>query len=434
MTSRFKIFVASSSTCLVFVLLFGAMRGRSASPDDTYRHLAVYSEVLGHIKADYVEEPDMKSVTLGAVNGLLESIDPYASYLNADQYKQWMKSKDQHKAGVGLVLSKKFGYVGIVDAIPGGAGAKAGLATTDVLETINGVATRDMPLAFAELLLEGEPGTTVEVGVLRFRKPEPQKITLTRAAVEYPAVTAKMLPDQIGLIQVQSLEGQRVKDVAAKVDELQKQGAKRLVLDLRHCATGAPEAGEKLANLFLDKGLITYIEGQKVQRQDVNADPAAGISRLPLAVIVNRGTAAGAEVAAAALLDDKRAEIIGERTYGDASVRKAITMDDGSAVILSVAKFYSPAGKSIQDNGVTPSVPVIEAADTGATDDDGNPVTVEPEQKPGEDLLLKKAIEVVTKGKPGGSNVASTTESDKPKMPPSPMVTPVHPPQQQPQR
>lgn len=433
MTSRFKILVASSSTCLVFVLLFGAMRGHSASPDDTYRHLAVYSEVLGHIKADYVEEPDMKSVTLGAVNGLLESIDPYASYLNADQYKQWLKSKDQHKAGVGLVLSKKFGYVGIVDAIPNGPGAKAGLSTTDVLETINGVATRDMPLAFAELLLEGDAGSTVEVGVLRFRKPEPQKITLTRAAVEYPAVTAKMLPDQVGLITVQSLEGTRVKDVAAKVEDLQKQGAKRLVLDLRHCSTGAPEAGAKLANLFLDKGLITYIEGQKVQRQDVSADAAADISRLPLAVIVNRGTAGGAEVAAAGLLDDKRAEVIGERTYGDASVRKAITMDDGSAVILSVAKYYSPGGKAIQDNGVTPSVPVVET-DQQATDDDGNPVTVEPQQKPGEDLLLKKAIEVVTKGK---SNVASTADPEKTKTPATgiqPIITPVRPLQQQPQR
>ncbi len=337
MTSRIKLFVVSTSTCLVFVLLFGAMRGRSASPEDTYRHLAVYTEVLSRIKSDYVEEPDMKSVTLGAVNGLLESIDPYASYLNADQYKQWMKSKDQHKAGVGLVLSKKFGYVGIVDAIPGSPGAKAGLSTTDVLETINGVATRDMPLAFAELLLEGEPGTTVEVGVLRLRKPEPQKITLTRAALQYPAVVAKMEPEQVGLIQAQSLEGTKVKEIAAKVEELQKQGAKRLVLDLRHCSTGGPEEGTKLANLFLDKGLITYIEGQKVQRQDFSADAAASISRLPLAVIVNRGTANGAEVAAAALLDDKRAEVVGERTYGNASVRKAITMDDGSAVILSVA-------------------------------------------------------------------------------------------------
>src|SRR3984885_15001330 len=146
-----------------------------------------------------------------------------------------MKSKDQHRADVGLVLSKKFGYVGIVDAIPGSPAAKAGLTTTDVLETINGVATRDMPLAFAQILLEGDAGSTVEVGVLRFRKPEPQKITLTRAVIEIPPVTAKMLPDQVGLIIIPSLESHNLKDVAAKVQELEKQGAKNLVLDLRHC-------------------------------------------------------------------------------------------------------------------------------------------------------------------------------------------------------
>src|ERR1700685_255562 len=296
MNRRIKIAVVSSSTLLVVFLLLGAVHGRSASPEDTYRHLAVYTEVLSRIKSDYVEEPDMKSVTLGALNGLLESIDPYASYLNADQYKQWLQSKDQHKAAVGLVLSKKFGYVGIVDSIPGSPAAKAGLTTTDVLETINGVATRDMPLAFAQLLLEGDPGSTVELGVLRFRKPEPQKLTLTRAMIEYPAVTAKMLPDQVGLIQAASLEGNRVKDVASKIDELQKQGAKQLILDLRHCATGSAEAGEQLANLFLDKGLITYSEGQKVERHDITADPANDRSHLPLAVIVDPGTAHSGEV------------------------------------------------------------------------------------------------------------------------------------------
>jgi len=384
------------------------MRGKSASPEDTYRHLAVYTEVLSRIKSDYVEEPDMKSVTLGALNGLLESIDPYASYLNADQYKQWQKSKDQHKADVGLVLSKKFGYVGIVDAIPGSPAAKAGLTTTDVLETINGVATRDMPLAFAELLLEGDPGSTVELGVLRFRKPEPQKLTLTRALIAYPVVTSKMLPDNVGLVQAASLEGDRVKEIAAKVEDLQKQGAKQLVLDLRHCATGDPGQGEQLANLFLDKGLITYTEGQKVERHDVTAVASADISHLPLAVIVNRGTADGAEVAAAALMDDKRAEVVGERTYGDASIRKPITMDDGSAVILSVAKYYSPSGKAIQDTGVTPSVPVQEP-EAVVVDDDGNPQTVEPQSQPqGQDLLLQKAVDVVTKGKD-----AATATSDQ---------------------
>jgi len=409
MTRRIKYFVASTSTCLVFVLLFGAMRGKSASPEDTYRHLAVYTEVLSRIKSDYVEEPDMKSVTLGALNGLLESIDPYASYLNADQYKQWLKSKDEHKADVGLIMSKKFGYVGIVDSIPGSPAAKAGLTTTDVIETINGIATRDMPLAFAQLLLKGDPGTTVELGVLRFRKPEPTKLTLTRAIIEYPAVTAKMLPDQVGLIQAASLEGSRLQEVAAKVEDLQKQGAKDLVLDLRHCATGGPEQGEQLANLFMDKGLITYSEGQKVQRHDITADPANDRSHLPLAVIVDRGTANGAEIAAAALMDDKRAEVVGERTYGDASIRKAITMDDGSAVILSVAKYYSPSGKAIQDTGVTPSVPVQEAEPV-SVDDDGNPQTLEPQQPTGQDLLLNKAVEVVTKGK--SADVVSNSSSN----------------------
>jgi len=431
MNSRIKIFVASTSTCLVFVLLFGAMRGKSASPEDTYRHLAVYTEVLSRIKSDYVEDPDMKSVTLGAVNGLLESIDPYASYLSADQYKQWVKSKDQHKADVGLVLSKKFGYVGIVDAIPGSPAAKAGLTTTDVLETINGVATRDMPLAFAELLLQGDAGSTVEVGVLRFRKPEPQKLTLTRAVIEYPAVTAKMLPEQVGLVQVESLEGHSVKDVATKVEELQKQGAKRLVLDLRHCATGGPGDGSKLANLFVDKGLITYIQGQKVPREDTNADASADISHLPLVVIVDRGTADGAEIAAAALLG-KRAEVVGERTYGDASVRKVITMDDGSAVILSVAKYYSPDGKAIQDTGVTPSVPVAEV-EPPAVDDDGNPVSAEPQQ-PTEDILLKKAIEVVTKGKNDVASTGTNTAASEKANPEQRILTPLNVPQPQQQR
>ncbi len=425
--TRLKFFVASASTCLVFVLLFGAMRGKSASPEDTYKHLAVYTEVLSHIKNDYVEEPDMKSVTVGAVNGLLEAIDPYASYLNADQYKQWLKSKDQHKASVGLILSKKFGYVGIVDAVPGSPAAKAGLSTTDVLETINGVATRDMPLAFAELLLQGDPGTAVELGVLRFRKPEPQKLTLTRAVVQYPAVTSKLLADQIGLVQVQSLEGRNASDVAAKLQDLEKQGAKKLVLDLRHCATGGPDEGVKLAGLFLDKGRqISYTQGQKSPRADTVAD-GVQVVRLPLVVIVNRGTADGAEIAAAALLDDKRAEVVGERTYGDAAIRKTITMEDGSAVILSVAKYYSPSGKAIQDTGVTPSVAIAET-DATATDDDGNPI----EQQPAEDLLLKKAIEVLTKGKTDVAAAPAGADADK--TGDRPILTPLNVPRPQQQQ
>jgi carboxyl-terminal processing protease len=397
MNSRIKYLVVTASACLMVLLVLGGVLGRSASTDRPYPQLGVYTEVLHRIKSEYVEEPDMKSVTLGALNGLLESIDPFASYLNADQYKDYLKNKDASKAGVGLVLSKKFGYVGVVGVVPGSPAAKAGLATNDMLETINGVATRDMPLAYASLLLEGQPGSSVELTVVRVRRPEPQKIQLARANEVDPAVAQKLMPDQIGYIEPETLSPGKVKEVAAAVEALEKQGARKLILDLRNCAVGSPQEGIALANLFLSKGEITYLQGQKVPRQDFEADAAKDITKLPLVVITNRGTADGAEIAAGALLDDKRAELVGERTYGDASLRKAITMDDGGAIILSVAKYYSPSGKSIQDVGVTPGTVMAEPETQVELDENGEPLpeAAEPPEHKQEDPLLKKAVEIL---------------------------------------
>lgn len=406
MNSRFKFLVVTTSTCLVVLLLFGAVMGRSAPAEDAYKQIAVYTEVLSRIKSDYVEEPDMKNVTLGALNGLLESLDPYASYLSADQYKQYLKQKDAKKADAGLVLSKKFGYLNVVDAIPGSPAAKAGLSTGDVLEAIGGVTTRDMPLAYAEMLLQGDPGSSVELTVLRVRRStEPQKINLVRAASKMPAVTTRLLENQIGHLQVHSLEQGKAGEISTAVADLQKQGARKIVLDLRDSGTGAPEEGVRVANLFMESGLIGYLQGQKVSRQNFEADSSKAIWKGPLAVITNRGTANGAELAAAALLDAKRAEVIGERTYGDASVRKAILLDDGAAVILSIAKYYSPSGKALQDTGVVPSVPLAEVESPTDGDDDQQPEP-QPQQKPAEDNLLKKAIEVLNSGK----NVAAVQQ------------------------
>ncbi|MFB3827447.1 MAG: S41 family peptidase [Bryobacteraceae bacterium] len=384
------------STCLVLVLLLGTVLGKSATPDGSYPQIGVYTEVLSRIKSEYVEEPDMKSVTLGALNGLLESIDPFASYLNADQYKDYLKNKDAQRAGVGLVLSKRFGYVGVVGAVPGSPAARAGIGTQDMIETIKGIATRDMPLAYANLLLEGEPGSTVEITVIRTRRPEPQKVKLTRAVVTLPPATARLMPNGVGYLRPETLEAAKVKQIAADVQRLQKEGAQKLILDLRNCSIGEPETGVALANLFLSSGTITYLQGQRVPRKDFTADPKQAISAAPLVVITNRGTASAAEVAAAALLENKRAQVVGERTYGDASQRRAITMDDGGAIILSVAKYYSPGGKAIQDTGVTPSSMVNEPEAQVELDENGEPLP-EPEQqkKPEEDPLLKKAIEVL---------------------------------------
>ena len=164
------------------------------------------------------------------------------------------------------------------------------------------------------------------------------------------------------------------------------------MLDLRYCVLGADDEGIAVANLFMDKGLITYTQGRNPRARIIRQRPPRTITKLPLVVLVNRGTAGAAEIAAGALLDSKRATVVGEPTYGDAAIRKAITMDDGSAVILSVAKYYGPSGKAIQDVHVTPNVLQAETTAIVASDDDPANGAVPPEPpKPGDDEILNTA-------------------------------------------
>ncbi len=405
MHRRVKAFTLAFSTCLAALLLVGAVLDKPGS-DVPYRHLGVFTEVLHRIKSDYVEEPDLKSVTLGAINGLLQAIDPFASYLNAEQYKEYLRNRDALQGDVGLLLSWKYGYLGVVGTVPGSPAARAGLMTGDMVESIRGISTRDMPLAYAEMLLRGKPGSTIEISVLSLRQQEPRKLTLTREVIKFPPLKFSLLPDQIGYLQVNSLAPGKAAEAAAALRELLKQGVERLVLDLRNCAAGSIEEGVALANLFLEKGLIAYVEGQRYSRQEFRAEPERAVWRLPVVVITNRGTAGGAEVAAAALLDNKRAEIVGEPTYGNAAVRRAVNLEDGGAIILAVAKYYSPAGKAIQDTRVLPTVQVFESEPISESEEVEAPAEPERAPKPDEDRLLEKAIEVLTKGKPPATPTA----------------------------
>ena len=406
MNRRFKYFVVSTSTCLALLLLIGSVLGKGADQSSTYKHIEVFSDVVAHIKSEYVEEPDMKSVTLGALNGLLEAIDPFASYLNPDQYKEYVKSSGATRAGVGLILSKKSGYgMSVVGTVPGSPAAKASLSTYDMIESIKGISTRDMPLAYAAMLLQGDTGTTIDISVVRVRRPDqPQAVTLTRAMTTLPPVQSKMLAGQVGYINVDAISATHVKEIASAVEKLQKDGAQKLLLDVRNCAVGTPEDGVAVANLFLNKGRISYLQGQKVPRQNFDADPAKAVTALPVAVLVNHGTAAAAEVVAAALMENKRGQVVGERTYGDAAQRRAIGMDDGGAIILSVAKYYSPDGKAIQDTGVTPQAQVVDTESQVEYDENGEPLPeAETQQKKAQqttedDPVVKKALEVLAKG------------------------------------
>jgi carboxyl-terminal processing protease len=209
-----------------------------------------------------------------------------------------------------------------------------------------------------------------------------------------------MLADNVGYIQVDALPEGKSQEIAAKIRDLQKQGAKKLVLDLRNSASGAESEGVATANLFLDHGTITYLQGQKYPREAFNADPTKDITKLPVAVLVNRGTAGPAEIVAAAILENARGDVVGDKTFGDGSVQKLIEMPDNSALILSIAKYYTPAGKAIQDAAVTPNVQVADnTEDEVGLPDEDQPETPgeKKDEKPKslQDDQLNKALEVL---------------------------------------
>jgi carboxyl-terminal processing protease len=405
MSTKLKVIViASSLAILLFTVVGGFVNVRASSNDGAYRQLSVYSEVLSRIRLEYVEEPNIPGVTVGALHGLLESLDANSSYLSPEEYKHYKSMKSGGKAEIGATVSKRFGYADVVSIIPGGPAEKAGIENSDIIESIEGKTTHDMSLAEIRGMLSGEPGSTITVAVVRPRKAEPQKIVITRDMVTIPPVADKMLADNVGYIQVDAFSEGKSQEIAAKIRDLQKQGAKKLVLDLRNSSSGAESEGIATANLFLDHGTITYLQGQKYPREAFNADPIKDITKLPVAVLVNRGTAGPAEIVASAILENARGDVVGDKTFGDGSVQKLIEMRDNSALILSIAKYYSPGGKSIQDAAVTPNVVVADIADDdgGLPDEDQGAAVAgskdeNKEKKPKNptDEQLNKALEVL---------------------------------------
>ncbi len=400
MSTKIKAAILVPSAAVLIFMVVGGMDGvRASSNDGAYRQLQVYSEVLSRVRSEYVEEPNIPAVTDGALHGLLESLDPNSSYLSPSEYKEYKAHQKEGKAEIGAAVSKRFGYASVVSVIPGGPADKAGLQDTDILEAIDGHSTREISLAEVRNLLAGEPGSNVTVSVVRARRAEPEKITIAREVVNVPPAADKMLADNIGDVRVDAFTKGKSQEISNKIKSLQKDGAKKLILDLRNCAEGDEAEGIATANLFLNHGTITYLQGQKYPRQSFAADPAKAITTLPLVVLVNKGTAGPAEIVASAILENARGDIVGDKTFGDGSVQKVIEMPDGSALILSIAKYYTPGGKAIQDSAVTPNVVVADVdEDAPVPDEDENALPADQTKKvqpQPQDEQLQKAIEVL---------------------------------------
>lgn len=386
------------SVAIVLLVAIGGMRVKASDNEGAYRELGVYSEVLSRIQTEYVEEPNIPEVTSGALHGLLESLDANSSYLSPEEYKRFRDHKAGGKATIGATLSKRYGYGVVVAVLAGGPAEKAGLNAGDIIEAIDGRSTRDTSLAEMDALLSGERGSNIEFSVVRPQKAEPQKLVITRDDVTAPQASEKMLESNIGYLKPGSFAKGKAEELAGKIKAAEKSGAKKLILDLRNVADGDELEGVAVANLFLDHGTIATLKGQKVEPVQYNADAKKVVTKLPLVVLVNRGTAGPAEIVAAAVLENGRADLVGDKTFGSGSVTKLIEIPDGSAIILSVAKYYSPGGKAIQDSAVTPNIIVADELSADMQDDGGNAAASGPDtgrktEKPTDDQL-DRAVQV----------------------------------------
>jgi carboxyl-terminal processing protease len=372
MSRTFKRAVFGVSILLVALVFLGGMgpsRVRADSQQDgAYPEMEVYSEVLKKVQTDYVSDPSMNKVTVGALHGLLESLDPDSSYLTPEEYKAYKQQGNEGTAQVGLNISKRYGYATVVSVEPGSPAEKQQIEDGDIVEAIEGHSTREMSLVMIRLLLQGKPGTSVTFSVVRPRKAEPDKITLTRAAVPTPPLgETQYESSSILYLKPVVLSKERVNEIASRLKAMSKNGNKKVLLDLRDVAEGDEEQGVRLANLFLESGTIATLSGQKYTYEAFNADSSKFITGAPLVVLVNHGTSGPGEIVAAAVLDNKRGDVVGDRTFGEGSVQKTMELPDGAALILSVAKYSTPLGKKIQDEAVTPNI--VVAANQDNNDD-----------------------------------------------------------------
>ena len=399
-----KIALLAMSVALVLTIFLGVnssgVSAASAQDDGAYRQINVYSEVLRHVQTDYVEEPNIGAVTNGALRGLLESLDADSSYLTPADYKIY-KAGTAGKAQVGINVSKRFGYATVVSVVPGSPADKANLNDGDIIEAIGPQDTRDLSLAMIQLLLEGQPGTEISLSVVRPRKAAPEKVVMTRAVTSPPALTETMYENSTILyLKPVVLDHEHAQQIESKLKGMSKAGNRKVLLDLRDVAAGDMAEATRVANFFLQTGTIATLEGQKVAKVTFIAEPSKAINTTaPVVVLVNRGTAGPGELLAAALGDNKRAQLVGEKTFGEGAQQKTFELPDGAALILSVAKYGSPSGKKLQDEGVTPEVIVASNQEEPAADDEESTPspTAAPVAKPSVsvDDQLTKALDLL---------------------------------------
>ena len=362
MTKKTRLSVILLSTpVLAFVLVGGLMGKTSVAGDQEYQHLRVFQEVVGLVMSNYVEDVKVDKIMEGAMRGLADGLDPDSAYLTPTQARALETGETLPEGDVGLELTRQY-YLRVIAPRDGSPAARAGLQTGDYVRAIDGRPTRDMSVFEGSRLLRGAAGSKVVLTVIRGNAAEPREVPLVREKTSGAAVTSRMIGSDVGYVRVASFREGAAEDLKRHAADLAKGGAKSLIIDLRRTAEGAIEHGHTAARAFIKNGTLGIRAGRDsaTGREPIAAKPGDGSIELPVTLLVTTGTAGAAELFAAALDGNSRAQIVGERTLGRAGVQKLVKLPENRALWLTYARYLTPAGDPIHGKGLQPDVPVDE--------------------------------------------------------------------------
>ncbi len=418
MSFRGKFLLVVFSATLALYAVVGGLMSISAQQqkqNDPGAQLRIFESVLKHIQDDYVDDPDLNKVRAGALRGLAYGLDPYSTYLTTEQVRDHRAGAASTQVSIGAELSQVASYLYIIAPVKGGPAHQAGIQAGDIIEYIDSRATRDISLYDARQLLNGAPGSEVKLRVLRAGA-RPFVVKVRRGMVQVPGAESRMETGRIGIIRVNSLAEGEAADVKARLQEVLKSGAQKIVLDLRSVAGGSLAEAVKVANFFIGEGALAQTVGRgNKPLKSLAAEPKELLFEGPVAVLIDRGTAGAAEVVASAFVERKRGDVVGEKSFGAGAEQQLFTLRNGDGLLLTTIKWASSTGKPFLGTGVAPSVEVkrpelaeaIDPEDLTGNDDDAiaqpnapadrrdvAPEATSPKQQP-EDVQLKKALELL---------------------------------------
>jgi carboxyl-terminal processing protease len=354
---KIKIFII-----ILFLFLFHNRYAFSENSDELYQKIDLFSEVLEKIKRDYVDDVDQAEVMDAAINGVLQSLDPYSAYMSQEMFDSMETETKGAFGGLGIEVGMEAGVVKVISPIDDTPASRAGVKAGDYIVRIDNIQVQGKTLMEAVNLMRGPPGAPIEITIRRKGEKKAIVLKIVREIIQVKSVTAKVIDNNIGYFRLTSFNENSGQQLKSKIDEIRaKNEINRFILDLRNNPGGLLSQAVKISDFFLNDGEIVSTRGRsKRENRKWFAKKGDQINGMPLIVLINYGSASASEIVAGALKDHKRAILIGENSYGKGSVQSIIPLKNKGAIRLTISKYYLPSGKSISEIGVIPDFEVEE--------------------------------------------------------------------------